>query len=289
VKSKLLLVAALAAALCAAQDWTALTAKSRLVDLTVLVGETLPAHWANHLPYQRWVFNWFEPVKSPYGNVITPSEGPYYGQRFTMDEHTGTQVDFPAHFIPPPGSKLPNAGPQGLSVGEKYPLERLMGPAAVINVTTLLDKAPNGTSPRITVAHVQAWEKQHGPIQKGDVVLFYSGYSDKYYRPFPAGNRLVFDVLITKSAPGWPAPDPQAVEYLFSKGVWHLGTDGPSMGPADAGQSTHVAGLQHGMSWEELLINLGQLPPRGAFYIALPIKLEDSGGAPTRAMAFVPR
>ena len=68
-----------------------------------------------------------------------------------------------------------------------------------------------------------------------------------------------------------------------------MGTDGPSMGPADAGQETHVAGLKHGMSWEEMLINLDKLPVRGAFYIALPIKVAGQSGSPTRAIAMVPR
>jgi kynurenine formamidase len=43
------------------------------------------------------------------------------------------------------------------------------------------------------------------------------------------------------------------------------------------------------MSWEEMLINLGQLPPRGAFYIALPIKVAGQSGSPTRAIALVSR
>ena len=98
----------------------------------------------------------------------------------------------------------------------------------------------------------------------GDVVLFHSGYTDKYYKPFPAGTRLTFEPVVTKSKPGWPAPVPEVMDYLRKKGVWHLGTDGASMGPADGGQPTHVAGLKLGMSWEEMLIGLGKLPPRGA-------------------------
>ena len=61
------------------------------------------------------------------------------------------------------------------------------------------------------------------------------------------------------------------------------------MGPVEAGQETHVAGLKNGMSWEEMLVNLDKLPARGAFYIALPIKIVDQSGSPTRAIAFVPR
>jgi len=263
--------------------------QTRVLDLSVTVSETLPGNWADLPRFQRWTYNWFVPLKNSYGQIISPSEGPYYGQRYVIDEHTGTQVDFPAHFIPPPDSKLPMAGPQGAVTGDKYPLERLMGPAVVIDATALLDKAPNGQSPRITLAHVQAWEKSNGPIRAGEVVLFRSGYTDKYYKPFPEGRRLTFDPVVAKSAPAWPAPEPAVLEYLHKKGVYHLGTDGPSMGPAEAGQETHVAGLKHGMSWEEMLVNLHQLPTRGAFYIALPIKVADQSGSPTRAIAFVPR
>lgn len=78
------------------------------------------------------------------------------------------------------------------------------------------------------------------------------------------------------------------MDYLREKGVWHLGTDGASMGYAEGGQPTHLAGLSKGMSWEELLINLDQLPPRGAYYVALPLKIVDQSGSPTRAVAFVP-
>jgi len=160
-----------------------------------------------------------------------------------------------------------------------------MGPAAVIDVRAILDKAPNGKSPLITPEMVRDWESKNGALRQGEIVLFYSGYSDKYYKPFPEGNRLAFDPLILQNAPGWPAPSPEAVEYLNSKGIKHLGSDGPSMGPVEAGQGTHVAGLKHGMTWDELLTNVGKLPVRGAFYIALPTKIVDGSGATTRAVA----
>ncbi|MBI3281501.1 MAG: cyclase family protein [Acidobacteria bacterium] len=259
-----------------------------VVDLSVTVSETMPAHWAMNPPLQRWTNNWFVASKNSYGTQA-PSEGPYYSQRYVIDEHTGTQTDFPAHFVPPPTSGLPGAGPQGLMTGDKYPISRMMGPAVVINVGSLLDKAAPGKSPVITLDAVKAWEKQHGEVRPGDVVVFHSGYTDKYYKPLPEGLRLTYEPVVAKTKPGWPAPSPELMEYLFQKGVWHLGTDGPSMGPAEGGQAVHVAGLKHGMSWEEMLIGLGQLPARGAYYLALGIKVIDQSGSPSRAIAFVPR
>lgn len=260
----------------------------RVVDLTVLLSETLPAHWGSNPPFARWTNNWFEQPTNVYGSPASGSNGPYYSQRFVLDEHTGTQTDFPAHFVPPPDSGLPHASPMGAVTGDKYPLNRMMGPAAVIDVTDLRDEAEPGFSAPITVGRIQAWESEHGPIQPGEVVLFYSGYSDAYYKPLPEGARMTLEPVVLKTAPGWPAPTPEAVKYLFDRGVWHLGTDGASMGPVEDGQPTHLAGLQHGMSWEELLINLGELPVRGAFYIALPLKVADQSGAPTRAIALLP-
>jgi kynurenine formamidase len=279
---------ALPVAQAAGPDLGAIAGKSKIVDLTVLVSETLPAHWGAYPPFQRWTYNWFAEQKNGYGTVELPSDGPYYGQRYIIDEHTGTQTDFPAHFVPPPGSGLPHAGPMGTVTGDKYPLDRMMGPAAVIDVTAIRDNAAPGMSARITVAMVKEWEMKHGAIQAGDVVLFYSGYTNAYYKPMPEGQRLTFQPIITKTAPGWPAPEPEVMDYLREKGVWHLGTDGASMGYADGGQPTHLAGLSKGMSWEEMLINLDQLPPRGAYYVALPLKIVDQSGSPTRAIAFVP-
>ncbi len=260
----------------------------RVVDLTVLLSETLPAHWGSNPPFARWTNNWFEQPTNVYGSPASGSNGPYYSQRFVLDEHTGTQTDFPAHFVPPPDSGLPHASPMGAITGDKYPLDRMMGPAVVIDVTDLRDAAEPGFSAPITVERIQAWESQHGSIQPGEVVLFHSGYSDAYYKPLPEGARMTMEPLVLKTAPGWPAPTPEAVKYLFDRGVWHLGTDGASMGPVEDGQPTHLAGLQQGMSWEELLINLGELPVRGAFYIALPLKVADQSGAPTRAVALLP-
>ncbi len=272
-----------------AADVGAFAGASRIVDLTVLIGEDLPAHWGASAPFARWTNNWFAKSRNAYDTTAVNSVGPYYSQRYVIDEHTGTQTDFPAHFVPPPDSGLPHAGPQGAVTGDKYPLDRLMGPAVVIDVTDIRDAAEPGFSAPITLERIQAWEREHGEIQPGEVVLFHSGYSNAYYEPFPAGSRLTYEPVVLKSAPAWPAPTPEAVRYLHSKGVWHLGTDGASMGPVENGQATHLAGLELGMSWEELLVNLGELPPRGAYYMALPIKVVDQSGSPTRAIAFVPK
>ena len=121
----------------------------------------------------------------------------------------------------------------------------------------------------------------------GDVVLFRSDYTDKYYRPFPAGNRFLADVLDRK-APGFPDPDPDCMEFLASRGVLTLGTDSASMGPLpDLAEPTHYAGLKHGMIWTESATNLGALPPTGAFYCMLGPKHALGPYGATRAFSIV--
>ena len=80
----------------------------------------------------------------------------------------------------------------------------------------------------------------------------------------------------------------RAMEYLATRNVMTLGTDGVSMGPfPDLAEPAHLAGLRHGMIWTESATNLGRLPARGAFYCMLFPKHRDSPTSEGRAFAMV--
>ena len=286
-------------------------ANGQIVDLTVTISEDYPAHWPYHPPFKRWIMNWFHTEPGPYTNNprtgvggpgdtiqedLVQSVFPYFSQQYIIDDHTGTQVDYPAHFIPPPGANMPFESEMGWMTGDKYPLENQMGPAVVIDLRHILDKADIEKSPLITVDMIKADEKKNGAIKKGDVVLFFSGYVDKYYKAFPEGNRLAWDPIVAGTTQAWPAPTPEAVIYLAEKGVRHLAIDSPSMGPwgyewegRPMAQMTHVSFLKYGGSWTEFVRNLGQLPARGAYFISLSTKIVDISGGLTRAIAIKPR
>jgi hypothetical protein len=68
-----------------------------------------------------------------------------------------------------------------------------------------------------------------------------------------------------------------------------VGTDGFSIGAAEGGQAVHLAALPRGMAVVEALHDLGQLPPRGAWFLFLPIRLVNGTGGPGRALAVLPR
>lgn len=261
----------------------------QLVDLSLVIAEDLPCYWATHMPFQHKTYNWFANRKDGSGCVINRS-GPYATRWMAIDEHTGTHIDAPSHFIPPEGSGLPHAGTAGAITIDRVPLERHIGPAAVIDATGLTGHdCQLGESPVISAADVERWEREHGQLRPGDICLFRTGW-DTWYRRGAAGTGYVHDVVVTRTVPGWPAPEVETISLLLDRGLQCVGTDAPSIGPVqgDRGQAVHVAGLGRGAVYIECLTNLARLPARGAWFCFLPINVEGGTGAPGRAVAWVP-
>ena len=246
---------------------------SGVVDLSLLVSPRLPSIWPTGMtPYQ------LAPTR-------TIGPGPYNRDVVVIDEHTGTQFDAPAHFVPPPDSGLPGAGPMGKVTGDKVPVWRFVGEACVIDLRDHVDDAPAGESFLIMPEVVLDWEKKHRPLGPGDIVLFHSGYTDRYYQPFPDGQRFVSAVL-DRAAPGWCAPAPETMKLLGERKVSGAGTDGASMGPVGPiAVATHQAGGQYGLVWTECATHLGDLPETGAFHAMLANKHAAGSGGETRAIA----
>jgi kynurenine formamidase len=244
----------------------------RFVDLSLLVSNEYPCTWPT-LP--RFQINAEQ--------RIGPSN-PYNSDILIIDGNTGTQLDVPPHSVTPPESGMPNAGRFGRSYTDVVPAWQFGGEACVIDCRDLLDAAPPGRSALIRKERVIAWEKSHRPLGPGDVVLFSSGYSDRFYRPLPEGRRFAADP-VQGTAPAWPGPDPECMEYLAGRDVMTLGIDSASMGPLpDLAEPTHFAGLKHGMIWTEGATGLGELPPTGAFYCMIGPKY--AGGIYSEGRAF---
>ena len=135
---------------------------------------------------------------------------------------------------------------------DKVPAWQFGGEACVVDCEDLLDSKTIGRSELVKADRVMAWEKSHRAVGPGDIVLFRSGYTDKYYVPLPQGRRFLADP-VGGLVPAWPDPDPDCMEYLAGRKVMALGTDSPSMGPIpDLAEPTHLAGLKYGMIWTEV-------------------------------------
>jgi kynurenine formamidase len=249
----------------------------RFVDHSLLIAPEYPCTWPGH-PFPRFAII--------HSRTIGP-ESAYNIDTLLIDGNTGTQLDVPPHSVARPELKREKSGPLGLAYTDKIEPWQFGGEACVVDVRDLLDKAPKGVSPLVKPEHVERFEKQHRPVRFGDVVLFRSDYSDRYYQPLPEGRRFIADVLDRK-APGYPDPDPDCMEFLGKRGVLTLGTDSASMGPVpDLAEPTHFAGLKYGMIWTEGATNLKELPSTGAFYCLLGPKHEGGPYSEGRAFSIV--
>lgn len=257
-----------------------------ILDLSLPLAEDLPCYWSTHQPFQHKRWNWFTTEITPAASAYS-RYGPYATGWMAIDEHTGTHFDAPAHFIPPNGSGLPDANPAGDITAEKVPLDQLMGPAAVIDVTALLDaEVATGVSPFIGPEFVIEWENRHGMLAAGDVVLFRTGWDRNYVRG-PAGDDYLYNVVVLGRRGGWPAPSVETMELLLKRGTRCVGTDGPSMGAVHEGAPVHVCALRTGAVFVECLTGLERLPSRGAWFCFLPLKVERGTGSPGRAIALL--
>ena len=202
---------------------------------------------------------------------MTPGGYFYAANSLSTPEHGGTHLDAPVHF-----------SEKGLTV-DRLPLAQLIAPAVVVDVSA---KAAADRDYRLTRADVLAFEKAHGTIAKGTIVLLRTGWS----RHWPdAKAYLGDDTPGDASKLSFPSYGADAARLLVDeRGVGALGIDTASI---DYGRSTdfdvHRIAASKNVAGLENLTNLDQLPPRGALVIALPMKIEGGSGGPLRAVALL--
>lgn len=196
----------------------------------------------------------------------------YSANAFSSPEHGGTHLDAPIHFA------------EGRHTVEQIPLERLIASAVVIDVS---ERAAADRDYRLTGDDVLAFERAHGTIQPGTIILLRTGWS----RYWPDRTRYFGD-----DTPGdasrlhFPSFGESAARLLVEeRGVAALGADVASI---DYGQSqdfiVHRIAAEGNVPGLENLTNLDMLPPTGAVVAALPMKIEGGSGGPVRVVAFVP-
>jgi len=248
------------------------------VDLSLMLSPEHPGHWPGNIPLSVRRLGWYDNSTSPYFNRL-----------LTLEEHTGTHFDAPSHFIPAPGLGFPRANEFGRQTVEQIPLSGFIKSACVIDASDLVGAATNGISPEVTVERVKQWEAAHGKLTADDAVLLRTGWSDRFYQAGAEGAAYAEKAVVNRSTPAWPAPDRKALQHLLDRGVRLFGTDCPSAGLLHDIVECHYLALGAGMLFVENLTNLGALPPRGAVFMFLPLRLEGGSGSPGRAIAAVPR
>jgi kynurenine formamidase len=203
------------------------------------------------------------------------TEGGYFyaANVLSTPEHGGTHLDAPHHF-----------DQQGRTT-EQIPLEQLIAPAVVIDAQA---QARANRDYRLTAADVVAFEKAHGAIAPGTIVLLRTGWS----RHWPdAKAYLGDDTPGDASRLSFPSYGADAARLLVDeRRAAALGVDTASI---DYGRSAdfqvHRIAAAKNVPGLENLTSLERLPVRGATVIALPMKIEGGSGGPLRAVALVPR
>jgi arylformamidase len=171
--------------------------------------------------------------------------------RLTLLGNTGTYLDAPYHRYPD-GADL-----SGIPLGSTADL-----PAVVVRVTGV-------SQPGIDVGALAALDVS------GRAVLLHTGDDARFGAPSYAEDRH----FLTRAGAAWLADHDAALV-----GIDALNIDDT----ADGERPAHTLLLAAGIPVVEHLTGLGQLPATGAWFTAVPLRVEKLGTIPVRAFARVP-
>ena len=207
-------------------------------------------------------------------NGMTAAGFYYSSNAFFTPEHGGTHLDAPVHFA------------KGKWSSDEIPLQNLLGEAVVIDVSAAVG---SNADYLISVADVTAWEKTNGIIPDDAIVLFKTGWgnfypdAEKYLGTKGKGDTAVANLH-------FPSISPDLASWLVkNRKLKAVGVDVASV---DYGQSkdfkTHQILYEQNILGFENVANMDALPAKGAFIIALPMKIKGGTGGPLRMIAWIP-
>lgn len=224
----------------------------RVVDLSQVYGPTAP-----HLPFDA-------PIRHcPAGDRARDG---FLDFRLDMQEHSGTHIDAPLHFVE-----------EGLSI-DRIPAERLAGPLCVVDISARAERDPDAA---LEPADLEAFEGAHGRVPPGAIVVMSSGWGRRYRE----GSFFAEDVQGRAHSPGW---SPEAARFLIERReVVGIGVDTCSIDRLVAHDyPVHRLWLGAGRWAVENLANLEKVPPAGAFVVVGVPRIAGSTGFPARVIAF---
>ncbi len=232
-----------------------------IVDLTYAFSEDT-IYWPKNQSFQ-WEKTAWGPTEKGYW---------YASANYGGSEHGGTHMDAPIHFA------------EGRSTLDQIPVERLVGPAVVIDVRAQCRADRDYT---LSGEDLVAWEATHGRIEAGDLVFMYTGWGERWPHRERYLGSAASDDASDLHFPGYSA---EAAEFLVTKrAVRGVGIDTASIDP---GQSqdfpAHQIVSQADVYALENVAALEKLPARGAMVFALPMKIKGGTGGPVRIIALVP-
>lgn len=231
--------------------------KQTVIDLTYPLNSK-NAYWpgSSYFPFR-------------YEAVATIEKDRVFSGRYSTPEHLGTHIDAPNHF---------EAGKPSV---DQIPFEKLIGPAVVINVGS---KVAKNDDYQLTVDEVLYWEKEHGKVPAGAIVLLNTGWAKRW------NNYSEYKNMDEKGRFHFPGFSEEAARFLVEeKNINGIGIDTLSAdyGPSRDFKVHHIINGA-GKYILENVANLDQLPPAGAILIIAPIKIEGGSGGQARVWAILP-
>jgi len=229
--------------------------KTRVVDLSYAISDKMVPWPGDDKAFEAKV------------NATVEKNG-YFTRSFWMLEHYGTHMDAPVHF------------PPGKATIDEITVKKFFGPAVVIDVRA---EGAKNSDYLLPVAKIEEWEKKHGRIPGGGIVLLRTGWAPRWpdvqkYRGQDAQGKMHF--------PGYSV---EAARMLIDRKVSGLGCDTLSIDyGASADFAVHHVSLGAGLYHLENLADMSDLPEAGAFLIVAPIKLEGGSGGAVRVFALLP-
>ena len=230
---------------------------ARVLDMTHTINATVPT---------------YEPTtaKPAYRSkvVATIEKDQYFAREISLPEHFGTHIDAPAHFV------------RGSWTVDQIPVERLVAPLVVIDIRK---QASANADYQLAMEDIALWEKAHGQLPMGSVVVARTGWESRWNSPKEYRNA---DANGTLHFPGFSLA---AAKFLLeARSVVGLGIDTLSIdhGPSRTFE-VHQYSLAKGAYHLENVANLDVIPESGAIVVAAPIKTEGGSGGPVRILAIV--
>jgi kynurenine formamidase len=233
----------------------------KLVDLTYeFSADTL--HWPTAKPFRL----------DKVSEGRTPGGYWYSSYDYGGSEHVGTHLDAPFHFA------------EGKWTTEQIPLGQTIGAGVVIDIRRRAEKNPDYL---LAVEDLRAWEKLHGRLPEGAIVLVHTGWGKywndrrRYFGTDEPGN--VADLH-------FPGVSRQAAEFLVKqRRAKAIGIDTPSIdyGPSRDFAAHQVFGAANVPVFENVA-RMERVPAKGATIFAVPMKIKGGSGAPLRIFALLP-
>ena len=210
------------------------------------------------------VYTGDEPSRRTLKNYVPDG---FYSQEWTFGEHSGTHVDAPGHFVP------------GAPRVPQLNADDLLAPAVVIDIS---ERAASNPDAEVEPRDLQRYERRHGRIPRGAVVLMNSGWAAK------VNDDAAFKNADSSGVYHFPGFGIDAVEALLERrDIRGIGVDTLSLDPGNsttfAVHNRLLGAHRYGI---ENVANLSALRPKGAYVSVGVVPWEEGSGGPCRLLAY---